>query len=88
MRPSIRSRCIFLMRRKRRLKRTGSFKLWRKKPNRSISIANVWYVRVQGCSCISSRTQGAEVTAGWYKGLWHTETGTGKTGETVERKGS
>ena len=75
------------MRRKRKLKRRGSFKLWRKRSKRSISIANVWYVRGKGCSCNSAGlTQGAEVTTSWCNELWDIDTGIEQQGKTVNGK--
>ena len=43
-----------LMRRRRRLK--SSLKLWRRRSNLNVSIANVWYVRGKGYSWNSNRT--------------------------------
>ena len=87
-RPSSRSKCTLLMRRKRKLKRRGSFRLWRKRSNRSSRIAIIWYVGGKGCSCNSNKTDTRRVTIGWCNDLWDIETGTEQAGKTVKRKGS
>ena len=72
------------MRRMRRLKSKGTFKLWRNRLNQNISKANVWHVRGKGCGWNFNMTDGTEVTTVWYNEQGDIQAGTEQTGKSVK----